>query len=223
MSAMPQVVYNDIEKIRFASAATSPQVLAYIYNEACNIAIWQRCLPAEFLQQLSQDLRTNSIVNKVLQIRADNIEDDIATIAQDRIYGEQLRAYIFDIVDMFCVLFDTKRVGLRLSVLNKAMCPRFHFDRVPCRLVTTFCGSGTQWLPSDKINPSKLGHASGGKSDEESGLMHKLDDIPQLSCGDVALLKGDTWEGNEGGALVHRSPALKPNENRLLMTIDFVA
>lgn len=49
----------DIEKIRIASAATTPQVLTDIYNKACNIAIWQRSLPAEFLQHVSQDLSAN--------------------------------------------------------------------------------------------------------------------------------------------------------------------
>jgi hypothetical protein len=94
---------------------------------------------------------------------------------------------------------------------------------VPCRLVTTFCGIGTQWLPNNKVNMSKLGHGSGGKSDEESGLIREKVDVQSLVCGDVALLKGDTWEGNEGSALVHRSPALKVGEYRLLMTLDFVA
>lgn len=50
-------------------------------------------------------------------------------------------------VDMFCCLFELKRAGLRLTVLDRAMCPRFHVDRVPCRLVTTYLGAATEWLP----------------------------------------------------------------------------
>jgi hypothetical protein len=225
MSAMREAIDSDIviEKTRFASETDDPQVLTDIYNEQCNIAIWRRRLPTEFLQQVAQDISSNPMLNKTVQVRADSIENDIATIAADRIYGEQLRSYISEIIDMFCVLFDTNKVGLRLSVLDQAMCPRFHFDRVPCRLVTTFCGIGTQWLPNNKVNMSKLGHGSGGKSDEESGLISEKVDVQSLVCGDVALLKGDTWEGNEGSALVHRSPALKVGEYRLLMTIDFVA
>lgn len=211
------------ETARYASIACYPEVLTNIYEEQCNITVWQRELPASFVSLVAKDISQNPIMNSVIQVRANCIEDDVADIAKDRIYGEQLRSYMAEIIDMFCVLFDTEKVGLRLSVLDKAMCPRFHFDRVPCRLVTTFCGKGTEWLPHSAIDVSKLGHNSDGKPDEESGLIHTADDIQTLACGDVALLKGDIWEGNEGAALIHRSPALKTGECRLLMTIDFVA
>jgi hypothetical protein len=69
----------------------------------------------------------------------------------------------------------------------------------------------------------KLGHGSGGKPDEDSGLLKSDADIQSLACGDVALLKGDTLEDNEGASLIHRSPALKLGELRLLMTLDLVA
>jgi hypothetical protein len=91
---------------------------------------------------------------------------------------------------------------------------------VLCRLVTTYQGSGTEWLPHNIIDRSKLGHGSEGKSDEQSGLFSKQDDIQQLKLGDVALLKGEAWKGNEGAGLVHRSPSMTAGEQRLLLTLD---
>jgi len=128
---------------------------------------------------------------------------------------------IAELVDMFCHLFELKRVGLRLTVLNRAMCPRFHVDRVPTRLVTTFQGTATEWLPHQAVNREKLGLGNNGKPDSESGLYKNSHDIQQLSCGEVALLKGELWEGNENAGLVHRSPALPADESRLLLTLDF--
>jgi len=46
--------------------------------------------------------------------------------------------------------------------------------------------------------------------------------IAILSTGDVALLKGESWLGNEGGGLVHRSPGLSNKKKRLLLTLDFI-
>jgi hypothetical protein len=43
-------------------------------------------------------------------------------------------------------LFDLENVGVRLNVLAKTLCPRFHADKVPCRLITTYAGKGTEWL-----------------------------------------------------------------------------
>jgi hypothetical protein len=103
------------------------------------------------------------------------------------------------------------------------MCPRFHFDRIPCRLVTTYQGAATQWLNNDVIDRDKLGAGSQGKPDEESGLLNNLSDINQLTRGDVALLNGEHWYKNEGAGLVHRSPPVADGERRLLLTLDFLA
>jgi len=102
------------------------------------------------------------------------------------------------------------------------MCPKFHVDRIPCRLATTYQGVATDWLPHEQVDRSKLGHGSDGKADDESGLFNSVADIQHLQCGDVALLKGDLWEGNEGAGLVHRSPDITDNACRLLLTIDFI-
>ena len=72
------------------------------------------------------------------------------------------------------------------------------------------------------MNRAKLGHGNEGRIDEESGLFTKSSDIQQLCTGHVALLKGESWDGNQGAGLVHRSPHEKSNYKRLYMTIDFV-
>ena len=47
--------------------------------------------------------------------------------------------------------------------------------------------------------------------------------IQQLDSGDVALLKGEKWHGNEGFGLIHRSPYLDPGERRLILTLDWLS
>ena len=122
---------------------------------------------------------------------------------------------------MFCDIFSLKSAWLRLDAVYGPMCPRFHVDSVKCRLVTTYVGPATQWLPNNLIDRSKLGHGNEGQSDENSGLY--LDDsyIEQLDIGHIALLKGESWDGNKGRGLVHRSPKQEGSYKRLYMTIDF--
>jgi hypothetical protein len=219
-TALKTEYFEDQEK-RFTVAGDTPEVLTDIYQDNCNMAVWLRQLPSEFIARLSQDLGDRPLMNTVLEVGAETILDDLVGVAEDREYGAQLRGYMAEVIDMFCVLFDADKVGVRLTVLTQAMCPRFHYDRVPCRLVTTFSGAGTQWIADELIDKTKLGHGSNGKPDEASGLIHRTSDIQALACGDVALLKGDTWEGNEGKALIHRSPPIEAGECRLLMTVDF--
>ena len=128
---------------------------------------------------------------------------------------------IAEVVDMFCYLFELKRAGIRLMALDKAMCPKFHVDRVPCRLICTYQGKGTEWLPHSSVDRSKLGRGACGLADDESGLYQDSKQINQLSKGDVALLKGENWFGNENAGLVHRSPTLLSGDSRLLLTLDF--
>jgi hypothetical protein len=97
----------------------------------------------------------------------------------------------------FCDLFEIERVGLRLRTLDKPMCPRFHVDHVPCRLVCTYGGIGTEWLPDACVARSKLGPGAKGLPDEESGLILDETAICTMPAYGVALMKGDLWAGNE--------------------------
>ncbi|MAD15275.1 MAG: succinylglutamate desuccinylase [Alteromonadaceae bacterium] len=197
-------------------------VLTDIYQDKHNLVVWQRSLSEELLAHVAQCIEENPRLNLEKSIRANAIAEDITAALSPRGFNEALTGNIASLVDMFCCLFDLKRVGLRLKVLEQAMCPRFHVDWVPCRLVTTFSGSGTQWLTNDKVDRTKLGTGNNGMPDAQSGLYDDLNAIQALSVGDVALLKGEGWEGNEGAGLVHRSPPNEANEKRLLLTLDFI-
>ena len=131
-----------------------------------------------------------------------------------------LRADIAWLIDAFSYLFDQREVGLRLAVLDKVMCPKFHVDKVPCRLITTYTGIATEWLPNDLVNRCFLGPNARTNVGCEAGIC-KSGDIEILETGAVALLKGESWEGNEGCGLVHRSPRIEDKSRRLLLTLDF--
>ena len=53
-------------------------------------------------------------------------------------------------------------------------------------------------------------------------FIEKITDIEQLDIGHVAFLKGESWKGNNGSGLVHRSPHEDKGYKRLYMTIDFL-
>lgn len=46
--------------------------------------------------------------------------------------------------------------------------------------------------------------------------------IRQLQSGDVALLKGENWIGNEGAGIIHRSPQPPQGTRRLILTLDWL-
>lgn len=208
---------------RTDSQAHDAAVLADIYAPTCNLAVWQRLLNKDVRHAIEQLFWATSKLN----IRADVTPANVRALLEKQLPNNganvaPLLADVEKLVDMFCCLFGLTQAGLRLSMLDIAMCPRFHVDHVPCRLVSTFRGAGSEWLPHAAVNREKLGHGSQGQPDEVSGLYAQPEDVRQLVVGDVALLKGSGWEGNEHAGLVHRSPQVRDGEKRLLLTLDFI-
>jgi hypothetical protein len=216
---------------RRSITGSSHEVLPDIYQDDTNIVIWQRQLASQLVAAAGDIVQTKPTLQVSLSVTPESAFASICSALGESAAAVVLSEDIAQLVDMFCCLFDLKRAGLRLTVLDHAMCPRFHVDKVPCRLVTTYQGIATEWLPHHCVNRSKLGAGNEGKSDEKSGLFQHLDDIHQLHQGEVALLKGENWDGNEGAGLVHRSPSLlmpeaptsikSKHQRRLLMTLDF--
>ena len=208
----------DLSNRRMVASDQDPAVLADVYKENVNLAIWERKLSTEVIANALAILSTPYGFERSLTVSPQAAEQSVAESLP--LPAEALAEDIADVVDMFCCLFELERVGLRLAILDRAMCPRFHVDNVPCRLLTTYQGPATQWLPHDCVDRSKLGRGSNGLSDQQSGLFKREQDIRQMQCGDVALLKGELWEGNEQAGVVHRSPAVKQGCYRLVLTLD---
>lgn len=213
-------LYSSGIKVRRPALGNEAGVLTNIYLEETNIAIWQRQLSATLKQSVDAFLRSHPNFQLSMTVAPQSVLSSISESLGDNDQVE-LCENIAELTSMFCCLFELKRAGLRLTALDRAMCPKFHVDKVPCRLITTFQGAATEWLPHHAVNRQKLGIGSNGQPDDQSGLYQRHDDIQQLNCGDVGLLKGELWSGNESAGLVHRSPALEIGERRLLLTLDF--
>ena len=217
--ALPEIL------TRHASKSFEPDVFSDIYRDDINIVIWQRELSAQLALAANEILKAEARLEIAEVVTAKSVHSKLCKALGETDAVKVLSDDITLLVDMFCCVFDLKKAGLRLTALDRAMCPRFHFDRIPCRLVTTFHGVATEWVPHQLVDRSQLGAGNQGKSDEQSGLFQSIDDIRQLNQGDVALLKGEFWQDNEGAGLVHRSPVQgqgSVNERRLILTLDFI-
>ena len=215
--------YNSTaNKIRRTVQGEDPGVLADIFAEEINMAVWQRRLPLPVQQAVQQLLIRQPTFKTALTLSPQSARaslNEAFGVSTAKPAANPLSALshnIAELVDMFCCLFDLKEAGLRLAALNQAMCPRFHVDKLQCRLVSTYQGIATEWIPHDRVNRAYLGVPSG------DGLDQNHNDIQRINTGDVALLKGERWEGNENAGLVHRSPKPVSGEYRLLLTLDFI-
>ena len=198
----------------------TPLALADILDNGVNLALWQRQLPlhiAEFgalLVSLNEPLAESLVV----ELDSEDAEPNLQGLAAGCRDLEGYDGFIADVawlVSAFACLLGAKRIGVRLRLLDKAMCPRFHVDHVPVRLITSYAGVGSDWLEEGAMPRSKLGQP--GVEPQDEALIQRLD------SGHVALAKGEKWHGNEGRGLIHRSPQPPAGERRLLLTLDWLA
>ncbi|MTH97183.1 DUF1826 domain-containing protein [Roseibium sp. RKSG952] len=92
-------------------------------------------------------------------------------------------------------------VRIRFDVSSGVMCPKFHLDNVPARLLCTYRGAGTEYVLENHQDDTRR--------------------IRSMRTGSAGLFRGRTWPGEERCRLLHRSPAVLAGSGpRLLLAID---
>jgi hypothetical protein len=123
-------------------------------------------------------------------------------------------------VEALAELTGNEHIGVRLARLEAAMCPRLHVDRVALRLVCTYHGPGTEFVPSERFDRTLLGHAlHNGHAGNHVACEHE-GGVLAAQAGDIVLLKGETWPDNAGRGAIHRSASASAQTPRLVMTLD---
>ncbi|MDE0310288.1 MAG: DUF1826 domain-containing protein [Acidiferrobacterales bacterium] len=187
---------------------------AAIYDEDVEIISVSRP-QANACESLSNRLISS---RQVLQKQWVQSADDAQAPANElsAVADKEMCSLLFDQIteasEMLGELMGCKQVGVRVVTLKAPMCPRFHVDYVPCRMLITLTGEGTEWIPNSDVDRDKL-------ADRESKYppIHAGRQIQQLATGCWSLLKGGAWNKKFSG-VVHRSP--HGESKRLLLSID---
>ncbi|TLX52999.1 DUF1826 domain-containing protein [Stutzerimonas nosocomialis] len=200
---------------RFGDA---PAVLGEALREGVNLAVWRRALSPQ-LRDFCQAVAANPAPlaeSRVLDVAGDApcVLESFATACRGLDGYPDFIDDVTWLTGAFACLVDARRVGVRLRLLDQAMCPRFHVDHVPLRLITTYVGTGSQWLREETMPRQRLGDPAAEPVEARM--------IEQLPTGAVALFKGEKWQGNEGAGIIHRSPP-SDGGRRLILTLDWLA
>lgn len=194
-------------------------ILDHIAGDRVSLAIWHRDPPSDlaaWLDRLPEDRLPHGRV-LVHRTQASTALDGLCGSAgtPDRTLRDALIEDMAELIGRFAAMFDSPLVDARIEAIRHDACWKFHRDRVPVRLVTTYRGPGTQWvMPKDAARALEEQRAY-------AGPVHGL---PRFA---VALFKGaggDAIEmphagGDEG--IVHRSPPVADTgTTRLLLCLN---
>ncbi|MEM9885442.1 MAG: DUF1826 domain-containing protein [Bacteroidota bacterium] len=194
-----------------AAISNDSSVLHSIHLKSKNIAIYQRDMVS-----LKGDL--HQIAEQSIECRVSGTIEEIL-IGLKNYFDNNLserNALLNDVTELLNLFEQLTRAStfrLLLASVSTNMCRRFHTDINDLRMLCTYIGQGTLWLPSEAINQRAVAKGS----NEEIVLDEKL--IQQANTGDVVILKGALYEG--ANPILHRSPSIEANgERRLLLRID---
>ncbi len=188
------------------------EVVQDIHLPSKNIAIYRRSI-----EPLETELA--GIAAKRVECRASGTAEETLSTLEDY-FSSHLPdcPNLFEDISELLRLFEktSKAVSFRLllTTVSTNMCCKFHTDMNDLRLLCTYIGPGTLWLPDEAINFKAL--QSGGKNQD---IDIDTQQIQQAQTGDIVILKGALYP--DGSAVHHRSPAIEEKgENRLLLRID---
>lgn len=194
-----------------AIAGADPMTLFDVLRPEANLAIWHRDLPQALTRSLAPLVGAASFA----AVAEGGIDEALVTLANKLPVVPPLKL-MFDLQDLataFAAIAGTAgRVCIRLEAIGGRGCYRWHADAVGLRLLCTYRGAGTEWLPV--AGGARTARAL-AEEPPPSGS------AARLPTGAVGLLKGESHPGNAGWGCIHRAPPVAAGAPaRLLLCID---
>ncbi|MEO1588427.1 MAG: DUF1826 domain-containing protein [Bacteroidota bacterium] len=195
----------------YANAAidTDPNVLQDIHAASKNIAIYQRNI-ALLKNELHQ------LATQTIECRASGTIDNVLGKVQAYLVSTS-GAYPFllddisELLGLFQKVTKASTFRLLLSTVSTNMCRKFHSDINNLRMLCTYIGPGTRWIPDEAIDLDAMARK------EDTAI--DLQKVQQAGTGEVVVLKGALYPG--ANPILHRSPTIEEKgERRLLLRID---
>lgn len=203
----------------------SATVLCAVAEGHAALAVWERTPPGDVLAEAAR-LRDGASMRQRVTVDARRpdlavarcVEALLTTASSDdaracaapdaSALGRDLR----QLLALALPLAARSPLTLRVERITDDGCRLFHTDRVQARLLCTYAGEGTQWLPDAAVDRDRLGNGDN---------RHVTDPTAQrsIATGAVALLRGDL--SRHGPGVMHRSPPLGADRPRLLAAVDW--
>jgi hypothetical protein len=190
---------------------TDRTVLQAVQTDRVGMAVWHRSMP-ETLQTWADRMAADGAIKVRLLIPVEGCEDRIETALHNARVppcpaAERIGHDIADLIRMFAVIGGLQFVDMRLETVKGDACWKFHVDRVAFRLICTYSGPGTQYVPPD------FGQQAIAQQRDYTGP------LAMIGTDDVAIFKGAEASGHDG--IVHRSPPiLGSGQSRLMLCLS---
>jgi Protein of unknown function (DUF1826) len=188
------------------------------------LILWRRTQPYRFRSLLEYYKRAEAarametaLVSTIVEVDRNRIADFLPPVPKRLIAARNAFAIELQrLITLFASVDGKSVVRIKLEVERGDRCRYFHADQVGLRLLCSYLGPGTEWVPGDFVERRALG------SGDNATIVPDPRRVQRLEPYWVGLFKGNLHPDCPGRGCVHRSPpiARKRNVARILLTID---
>ena len=182
-------------------------------NKSDQLAIMNRSMPENanlfFTELLKISFNITGKINKetaTINIK-DLLSDKLPKKIQNNVFYQNWIEDMANLCKLFCLMEKSSYISYSIS--SDRGCRRYHIDNVPIRLLVTYAGQGTEWLPDNFAD--KIAYKNGEPNEK---IIKDISAKQFIGEWDIEVFKG----GPEG--LLHRTPDSALNKNSILMRLD---
>lgn len=199
---------------------SSRAVLRAVTQSRTNLVVWQRLVPYGIKRAIADWARTfPPSLEGQLCTRDAKVAALVATMEPP--LRERIARDLQSLIDTFAKVTEAERVRVTFGVVRTDRCRKFHADFVRYRLITTYLGLGTEWLPEEAVDRAAMARSIECPFEANRAIVRADASVRRAVAGDVLLMKGAAHPGERGA--VHRSPPLSAaNPLRVLLTISTI-
>lgn len=184
-------------------AGQGVDVLTSIHDPAVNVAVWKRGVRPDLDAESSAWAKHKHEIETIIDANhpfSDSILSDLPA-------GSALLADVGFLLKVFSSLSKAPRIQLFFGAVHNDQCRKFHQDYVRLRLIHTYVGPGTEWVPDKSVCREALDQDCSSVAEANRRIVPDAKAIQHTQPGEVIVLKGTRYPGNERGA-IHRSPPI---------------
>lgn len=190
------------KRSRAAAELAASEQLA---SDEVNLVTWHRELPPTLEAQLASWVQHHPAhFDSFVTLPSYDLAEATSGLA------EPSRTWILaDLAVLLARLADlagTRRLRISFGAVRTDQCRKFHVDHVRYRLVTTYLGPGTEWVPDHAVDRAALAHPASCPCDANKSIVRDEAAVRHAIAGDVLLMKGARHPSQRGA--VHRSPPI---------------
>ncbi|XDD43815.1 DUF1826 domain-containing protein [Leptospira sp. WS60.C2] len=187
-----------LEVVESFRISCQKEVLNEIHKKGVNIAIWKRKPSKNILSYLDSIARDKHFS---LEIDSKDLKQMETILPKSNTVSNlEFAKEIKKLSIIYENITNQKEHTIQITTVDKMQCPLFHVDFLAYRMMCTYTGPGTQWIPNSNADRSHLGCGRNNHLIQDFSLIRETENF------DVILMKGDLHPDDPKNGCIHKSP-----------------